>query len=66
LLPSVEIDVPIRDAADAPVVAAALQGNADAIVSGDRDLFREDLVSWLGERGIAVLQPTDLLERLAP
>jgi putative PIN family toxin of toxin-antitoxin system len=65
-LPSVEIDVPIRDPDDAPVVAAALQGNAEAIVSGDSDLFQDDLVAWLVGRGIEVLRPTAVLERLLP
>jgi predicted nucleic acid-binding protein len=64
-LPTVEIDVPIRDPDDAPVVSAALSGRAAAIVTGDHDLLGDDgLRSWLGERGIEVLSPTEALERV--
>ena len=66
LLPTVEIDVPVRDPADAPVVAAAVAGGADAIVTGDDDLLGDEAVRrWLDGRGIAVLTPRELLERVA-
>ena len=64
-LPDVELSVDIRDPNDAPVVAAAIAGNADAIVTGDRDLLDdESLRSWLRERGIEVLTPRELVDRL--
>jgi predicted nucleic acid-binding protein len=65
LLPSVEIESPVRDPGDAPVIAAAIRGRADAIVTGDADLLREqDLLAWLAERGVEVLSPAVFLERL--
>ena len=64
-LPDVELAVDIRDPDDAPVVAAAITGNADAIVTGDRDfLDDDDLRDWLRERGIEVLTPRQLLDTL--
>ena len=64
-LPDVELSVDIRDPSDAPVVAAAIIGGADAIVTGDRDfLDDDDLRSWLRERGIEVLTPRQLLDQL--
>jgi putative PIN family toxin of toxin-antitoxin system len=65
-LPSVDIQIEIRDADDAPVVEAALAGGAEAIVTGDRDLLDDAaLVRWLSERGVEVMTPAELLERLA-
>jgi putative PIN family toxin of toxin-antitoxin system len=65
LLPTVEIDVPMRDPLDAPVVEAALAGNADAIVTGDGDLLDDArLREWLLERGVEVLTAAQLLKRL--
>jgi predicted nucleic acid-binding protein len=65
MLPDVDIEVELRDPEDAPVVAAALAGNADVIVTGDHDLLDDaHLVAWLRERGVAVLSPDALLERL--
>jgi len=65
LLPSVDVEVSLRDPHDAPVVASALAGAADAIVTGDRGLLDDDeLRSWLLERRIQLLSVSELLERL--
>lgn len=48
-----------RDADDDKFLALAVTGQADAIISGDRDLL--DLVS---HEGIPILTPTQLLQRL--
>jgi uncharacterized protein len=65
-LPGVDVEIPVRDPTDAPVIAAALAGRADAIVSGDGDLVRDHAIrAWLLNRGIEVLTPVELLERLA-
>jgi putative PIN family toxin of toxin-antitoxin system len=67
LLPSVDIVSPVRDPDDAPVVSAAIHGRADAVVTGDRDLLAdEELRDWFTERGIEVLTPVALLQRLGP
>lgn len=64
-LPSVEMEVPLRDPDDAPVVAAAILGNAQAIVTGDHDLLEDrTVIAWPSERGIEVLTPAALMERL--
>jgi putative PIN family toxin of toxin-antitoxin system len=64
-LPSVDVDVELRDPDDVAVVAAAVAGRADAIVTGDRDLLDNDeLRAWLQERGIDVVTPADLLNRI--
>jgi putative PIN family toxin of toxin-antitoxin system len=66
LLPTVDVEVAMRDPDDAPVVASALRGQAEAIVSGDAHLLDDpDLRRWLGNRGIEVISPAGLLERLA-
>lgn len=65
LLPDVDVAVELRDADDVPVVAAALAGRAEAIVTGDRDLLDDArLVAWLGARGIEVLTVGQALERV--
>ena len=47
------------------MVAAALAGAADAIVTGDSDLLADEaLRRWLAERDVEVLTPVVLLERL--
>jgi predicted nucleic acid-binding protein len=60
-LPTVDVDVDIPDPEDAPVVAAAVAGRADAIVTGDADLIDDaDLREWLTERGVRLLSPREL------
>ena len=64
-LPTVEVDVELRDPDEAPVVAAAIAGLARTIVTGDRGLLDDEgLRSWLGERGIHLRTPADLLSDL--
>ncbi len=64
-LPAVDVDVPLRDEDDAPVVAAAVAGRADAIVTGDADLLEDgELRAWLAERRVALLRPAELLASL--
>ncbi len=65
LLPRVEVDVPLRDPDDAPVVAAAVAGAADVIVTGDADLLADPpVLAWLTRHGIEAVTPVDLLRRL--
>jgi len=65
LLPHVDVAVALRDADDAVVVAAAIAGRAEVIVSGDRDLLDDvALLAWLEQRGISVLTPADVLAML--
>jgi putative PIN family toxin of toxin-antitoxin system len=65
-LPTVDVDVELRDADDAPVVAAAIAGGAEAIATGDRDLLENDeLHAWLRARGVELLTPLQLLAQLA-
>ena len=67
LLPSVEVDVevPMRDPKDVPVVAAALAGRAEAIITGDRDLLEApELRAWSFDRGVLVMTPSEALARL--
>jgi predicted nucleic acid-binding protein len=64
-LPAVDIDVELRDRDDVAVVASALAGNPETIVTEDRVLLDEpELRAWLGERGIEVDTPKSLLARL--
>jgi putative PIN family toxin of toxin-antitoxin system len=64
-LPSIEIQVPVRDRGDVPVIAAAIHGNARLIVTGDQDLLADrELATWLADRGIEVRTPADLLAHL--
>jgi predicted nucleic acid-binding protein len=57
--------VAIRDRDDLPVVASAVAGRVEAIVTGDAHLLEDpDLRAWLGEREIEILSPLELLQRL--
>lgn len=65
LLPDVTFKVDLRDPDDVAVVHAAIASNADAIVSGDRDLLDDAaLRAWLADRGTEVLTPAEFLARL--
>jgi predicted nucleic acid-binding protein len=47
-----------------PWSRAAVAGHADAIVTGDADLLDDEpLTSWLAERGIEILTPSELVQR---
>lgn len=64
-LPTVDVEVQLRDARDAPVVAAAIAGDAEAIVTGDLDLLENDaLRGWLAERAVGLFSPAELLQQL--
>jgi putative PIN family toxin of toxin-antitoxin system len=64
-LPTVDVEVEVRDPKDAPVIAAAVAGRADVIVTCDRDLLDDaELRAWLTDRGIEVLTPAELVDRL--
>lgn len=65
-LPTVEMEVPIRDPDDAPIVEAAVAGNAEAIVTGDQDLLEDpELHDWLQRHRIVLYTPAALLDTLA-
>jgi len=51
-----ELEAPVRDAADLVVIACALAGPADVIVTGDRDLL--DLDQF---RGVRILSVSEFL-----
>jgi putative PIN family toxin of toxin-antitoxin system len=64
-LPTVELDVEVRDPDDAAVVVAVVAGRADAIVTGGGDLLDDaELRAWLRERSVEVLTPAELFDRL--
>jgi putative PIN family toxin of toxin-antitoxin system len=64
-LPTVDVDMDIRDPEDAPVVAAAVAGRADAIVTGDSDLLDDlGLREWLAEHAVRLLSPRELIDEL--
>jgi putative PIN family toxin of toxin-antitoxin system len=64
-LPTIELEVELRDPDDAHVVEAAISGAADAIVTGDRGLLEDDdLRTWLAERGVGLHTPASLLDEL--
>lgn len=67
LLPRVEVDPPLRDPDDAPVVATAVAGMAEAIVTGDADLLDDTARQrWLADQDITVLTPVDALPQIPP
>jgi len=65
-LPTIELGVAPRDPADVPVITAALDGGADAIVTGDRDLLDDaGLRARLEDRGVRVMTPRELVDLLS-
>lgn len=65
-LPTVDLDVTVRDPKDVSVIRSALLGQAEAIVTGDRDLLDDDaLRRRLGKRGIRIMTPKELLTTLS-
>lgn len=66
LLAGVELAVDLRDAQDLPVLEAALVGNADVVVTGDRRL-REDpaALRLLASAGVEMMTPAAFVTRLA-
>jgi uncharacterized protein len=54
-----------RDPKDLPVLATALDGSADIIVSGDDDLRADDLLrTMMASQGVQLLGVTSFLSRL--
>jgi uncharacterized protein len=54
-----------RDPKDLPVLATAIDGSADIIVSGDDDLRADDLLrSMMASQGVQLLGVTSFLRRL--
>jgi putative PIN family toxin of toxin-antitoxin system len=54
-----------RDPKDHPVLATAIDGHADAIISGDADLRADDeLRTAMGQYGVALWGVNGLLERI--
>lgn len=59
IVPTIRIQVPdLRDPKDEIILAAAVAGNADAIITGD-----EDLLVLVKVQGIPILSPRDFLAR---
>jgi len=52
--------IPIRDAADIPILACALAGEPDVFVTGDRELLELRNIE-----NVAIISPRDLWDRLA-
>ena len=55
---------PIRDAADAPVLEAAIAGEADLICTLDSDFYTAEIAAFCAVAGITVLDDISLLDRL--
>lgn len=67
LLPRVEVDVPLRDPGDVPVVATAVVGAAEVILTGEADLLADAAVRhWLLRNGIEPVTAVEALRRLDP
>jgi predicted nucleic acid-binding protein len=56
---------PIRDAADAPVIATAIAGDADLICTLDSDFYTAEITAFCAVAGIAVLDDISLIDRLS-
>ena len=57
---------PIRDAADAPVLQAAVTGEADVICTLDSDFYAAEIAAFCVVVGITVLDDISLIGRLRP
>lgn len=58
----IELDPPLRDPNDLPVIEAAVLGRTKTIISGDLDLVGDPaILRWLSDRGIDVLTPAAFL-----
>jgi putative PIN family toxin of toxin-antitoxin system len=57
IVPGEETSVPVRDADDVKVIACAIAGGADCIVTAD-----QDLLSLGNIRGISVVTPAQFLQ----
>ena len=57
---------PIRDAADAPVLQAAVTGEADVICTLDSDFYAAEIAAFCAVVGITVLDDISLIGRLSP
>ena len=65
VLPLVDIEVQVRDPDDVVVVATAIAGHADGIVTGDRDLLDDGVLrAWLSDRGVTVMTSSQVLAQL--
>lgn len=58
----IELNPPLRDPNDLPVIEAAVLGRTKTIISGDLDLVGDPaILRWLSDRGIDVLTPAAFL-----
>jgi putative PIN family toxin of toxin-antitoxin system len=64
LVRRLDIVAPIADPKDRPVLASAVAGRANVIVSGDRHLHDPQVTFWLARQGIRVLYPRQLVNEL--
>ena len=55
---------PIRDAADVPVLDAAIAGDADFICTLDSDFYTAEITSFCAVAGITVLDDISFIDRL--
>lgn len=57
---ALKLDLPLRDAGDLPIFVAAVEGRADVIVTGDRDLL-----ALKDYEGIRIVTPREFLDLLS-
>ena len=64
-LPILDVPVPRSDRDDMHVVAGALVGRAEAIITVDQGLIEDaDLRKWLDRNRVALLTPAEAIELL--